>query len=413
MFAKIIKNNSISVCLNYVTRAKHDGHPEIKREWYYLGSDGVRFREGQKDWRKRVINDLKRPNANRNPIKDPCGHTSLEFSPEDTAKLTDELMLKIALEYMERMSIKDTPYVIVRHVDKPHPHCHIVFSRVNYDGKIIESATDWLRNGDVCEDITRKYGLTLGKDKMSVDVTKLKGKERARYEIAQGIRDAFVHCSAFVTDFEKFQSELKKRGITAKKLLNEKGEVKTIIYKKGRYSFKASKIDKRFTPKSLEEIFANHREFERQQIEASKPKSVYINADGTIKPISRFMGIDLTLQQQKDYAAGRSVRLDVCVDGYSGPIYLKFDPQTLKPHTSLTDPDAPSQSTSVGNASISHGFESSVPIEEQGFAGGGGLTWPEFQRLHPELSPIEALRRYRAIKRGQDPNANIGRGMHM
>lgn len=89
-----------------MTRLKHDGPPEIKREWYYLGSDGVRFREGGKEWRKRVINDLKRPNAQRNPIKDPCGHTSLEFKPEDAAILTYELMLKIADEYMENMELR-------------------------------------------------------------------------------------------------------------------------------------------------------------------------------------------------------------------------------------------------------------------------------------------------------------------
>lgn len=111
MMAKIIKGNSISTCLNYVTRLKHDGHPEIKREWFLLDSDGVRFWEGEKDWRKRVIADLKRPNAQRTPIKDPCGHTSLEFKPEDTPKLTDELMLKIAEEYLEKMGIK-------------HPLCH-------------------------------------------------------------------------------------------------------------------------------------------------------------------------------------------------------------------------------------------------------------------------------------------------
>ena len=38
---------------------------------------------------------------------------------------------------MEEMGITDTPYIIVRHTDKPHPHCHIMFSRVDYDGKII------------------------------------------------------------------------------------------------------------------------------------------------------------------------------------------------------------------------------------------------------------------------------------
>lgn len=264
MMAKIIKGNSISTCLNYVTRLKHDGHPEIKREWFLLDSDGVRFREGEKDWRKRVITDLKRPNAQRTSIKDPCGHTSLEFKPEDAPKLTDELMLKIAEEYLGKMGIKNTPYVIVRHTNTAHPHCHIVYSRVDYDGKIINSATDFYLNGDVCKEITEKYGLAWGEGKMEVDPRKLKGKERARYEIAQGIGDAIV-CNRAITDFRTLQDELKKRDIVAKPIFDSDNRIKTIIYKKGRYSFVASKIDRRFTPNGLLKLFAKNKELGQQQ----------------------------------------------------------------------------------------------------------------------------------------------------
>lgn len=264
MMAKIIKGNSISTCLNYVTRLKHDGYPEIKREWFLLDSDGVRFREEEKDWRKRVIADLKRPNAQRTLIKDPCGHTSLEFKPEDAPKLTDELMLKIAEEYLGKMGIKNTPYVIVRHTNTAHPHCHIVYSRVNYDGKIISSATDFYLNGDVCKEITEKYGLAWGEGKMEVDPRKLKGKERTRYEIAQGIGDAIV-ANRSITNFRTLQDELKKRGIGAKPIFDSDNRIKTIIYKKGRYSFVASKIDRRFTPNGLLKLFNKNLELNQRQ----------------------------------------------------------------------------------------------------------------------------------------------------
>lgn len=275
--AKIIKGNSISTCLNYVTRLKHDGHPEIKREWFLLDSDGVRFREGETDWRKRVIADLKRPGAQRNPIKDPCGHTSLEFKPEDAPKLNDALMLKIAEEYLGKMGIRNTPYVIVRHTNTPHPHCHIVFSRVDYDGKIINSATDFYLNGDVCKELTEKYGLAWGEDKMSVDLRKLKGKERARYEIAQSIGDAIV-CNRTITDFRKLQDELKKRGIGAKPIFDPDNRIKTIIYKKGRYSFVASKIDRRFTPKGILKLFDTNKKLNEQQSAADAQR---INREST------------------------------------------------------------------------------------------------------------------------------------
>lgn len=279
MMAKIIKGNSISTCLNYVTRLKHDGHPEIKREWFLLDSDGVRFREGEKDWRKRVIADIKRPNAQRCPIKAPCGHTSLEFKPEDAPKLTDELMLKIAEEYLDKVGIRNTPYVIVRHTNTPHPHCHIVFSRVDYDGKIINSATDFYLNGGVCKEITEQYGLAWGEDKMGVDPRKLKGKERARYEIAQGIADTLV-INRNITDFRTLQDELKKRGIGAKPIFDSGNRIKTIIYKKGRYSFVASKIDRHFTPSGLLKIFNKNKEL-NQQHSTTNPQAVSKQAAST------------------------------------------------------------------------------------------------------------------------------------
>ncbi|MCM1138239.1 MAG: hypothetical protein NC453_06660, partial [Muribaculum sp.] len=68
----------------------------------------------------------------------------------------------------------------------------------------------------------------------------------------------------------------------------------------------------------------------------------------------------------------------------------------------------------VASDSISLGHaQSESPIEEQGFAGGGGLTWPEYKAAHPELPTHIALQRFKAIKRGQDPNAKLGGGIHI
>lgn len=35
-------------------------------------------------------------------------------------------MTEIAVKYLERMEITDTQFVIVRHNDREHPHCHII-----------------------------------------------------------------------------------------------------------------------------------------------------------------------------------------------------------------------------------------------------------------------------------------------
>ena len=53
--------------------------------------------------------------------------------------MTDALMTQIAKEYMQKMGITDTQYLLVRHLDQPHPHCHLVYNRVGNNGQTISA----------------------------------------------------------------------------------------------------------------------------------------------------------------------------------------------------------------------------------------------------------------------------------
>ena len=77
------------------------------------------------------------------------GHIALSFKPEDKPRLTDEFMAKIALEYMQMMGITDTQFIIVRHHNTDNPHCHIVYNRINNEGKLISDRNDYRRNEQV------------------------------------------------------------------------------------------------------------------------------------------------------------------------------------------------------------------------------------------------------------------------
>ena len=68
-------------------------------------------------------------------------------------------MLNIAHDYMKLMGIENTQYIIARHIDREHPHCHIVFNRVDNDGKTISDKNDFRRNEKVCKMLTAKYRL--------------------------------------------------------------------------------------------------------------------------------------------------------------------------------------------------------------------------------------------------------------
>jgi type IV secretory pathway VirD2 relaxase len=74
------------------------------------------------------------------------GHIALSFKPEDAPRLTDAFMARLAEEYLELMGIRNTQFIVVRHHGTDNPHCHIVFNRVNFDGKVISDSNDFKRN---------------------------------------------------------------------------------------------------------------------------------------------------------------------------------------------------------------------------------------------------------------------------
>ena len=91
----------------------------------------------------------------RPKVKSPVKHVSLAFSPQDTIHFPNDekgnaLMVEIAKKWMEQMGIRNTQYIIARHHDTEHPHCHIVFNRIDNDGNLISDSNERIRNAKVC-----------------------------------------------------------------------------------------------------------------------------------------------------------------------------------------------------------------------------------------------------------------------
>lgn len=63
-------------------------------------------------------------------------HITLNFDPLD--KLSNEQMQKIAKMYMKEIGFERQPYLVYRHHDAGHPHCHIVTTHVRRNGDPIE-----------------------------------------------------------------------------------------------------------------------------------------------------------------------------------------------------------------------------------------------------------------------------------
>ena len=150
MISKIVKGGDFKGAVNYIL--------DKRKEAKLIHSEGV-FTESNET----IIKSFE-AQAQLNPKVSKCvGHISLSFSKEDLPKLSDELMVQISREYLKKMGITNTQFIIGRHFDKEHPHLHIAFNRIDNNGKTISDKHDVERSIRICQEITRQYGLYFAK----------------------------------------------------------------------------------------------------------------------------------------------------------------------------------------------------------------------------------------------------------
>jgi hypothetical protein len=169
------------------------------------------------------------------------GHIALGFSANDKDKLTNDLMNAIAKDYLQRMKIDNTQVLIVRHQDKAHPHLHIVYNRVNNDGKTIADSFQQYKSIKVTKALTLQHGLFIASDKKQVNREQLKGADKVKYEL----HDKIKATSKQVTTMGELKQALAKQGITTQyKLKSGTLEIQGVSFSKDKYTFKGSEIDR-------------------------------------------------------------------------------------------------------------------------------------------------------------------------
>ena len=232
MMAKITKGSDFGGCVRYVM---------TKKDAKLIAASGVMHAN------RHTIAESFEAQAEMNPrLGKKVGHISLNFSAQDKDKIDNAFMRAVAREYMQKMKIIDTPYIIVRHNDREHPHCHIVFSRVDNHGKTISDQNDRLRSVKACRAITEKHGLYLKETNAKQDVKReqLRGPDKVKYEIYDAVRTALPHCKSW-DDLRKW---LNKDGITLTyKFKGSTDQKEGVIFSKDGQSFNGSKVDRNFS----------------------------------------------------------------------------------------------------------------------------------------------------------------------
>ena len=248
MMAKITKGSDFKGVVDYII--------DKNKNTQIVAHDGL-FMEN-KDTIAMSFNTQSQMN---NKVSKPVGHIALSFSKEDEPRLTNRVMAGIALEYMERMGIRDTQFFIARHFDKEHPHVHIAYNRIDNNGNTISDRNERLRSSRICKELTMKYGLHMADGKDNVKRERLKEPDRTRYELYFLLKTEVGRCG----DWDTLIANLRKQGVEVR--FKHKGRtdgIQGVVFGKNGYPFNGSKIDRQFSYSKIAAALNRNSPQERQ-----------------------------------------------------------------------------------------------------------------------------------------------------
>lgn len=241
MIAKIIKSNagfsaSLDYCLN-------------RKEAKIIYSDGIRL--GDPKFMTKQFELLAKCNER---IKNPLGHIVLSFSKNLDGKLSDNMMSFIAQDYLNKMGIKNTALIVVRHSDKKHPHCHIVYSKNSYNNRKLNEDYLKLRSLQAVREMNVKYGFTKSREQSPYTDSKNKYyqvKKEIRYYLQQGTSGSNAR-----NNWKDLTHYLNSKGISVEfKSKGNSEEIQGVSFSKDGFRFKGSEIGREFSFSKIEQSF--------------------------------------------------------------------------------------------------------------------------------------------------------------
>ncbi len=198
----------------------------------------------------REFNAIRSENQN---ISKPVWHSSLSFSKED--KMTNDKMVEIANRFMEKagFSKDNNQFVIIKHNDKGHTHCHIIANRVGFDGNAVSDYYCKTKSVQWAKQIEKEYNLTrvqeLSKKRM-IEETLSKSNEPTVIQLKETINKVLRQPE--VKTLSNLAQNLLLQGVDMQILRHTKtGLEYGVLFSKDGKTYKGSEIGKQYAFKSL------------------------------------------------------------------------------------------------------------------------------------------------------------------
>ncbi|AGA79732.1 relaxase/mobilization nuclease domain-containing protein [Echinicola vietnamensis] len=197
-------------------------------------------------------------------------HVSLSFGKEE--KISNAKMLSIAGEYLKGMGFDDNAYVIFRHHDADHSHCHLLALRNRFDGSVVSDSNNFRRSESLVRKLEKKYGLQQVKsskeakikapNKDEIEMVMRTGKPSKKMVLQQIVGEALNQTNTMADFIQKVEVA------GANLLFNQAstGRVSGVAYCYGGFKAKGQSLGNQFKWKNIANTLNYEQTRDRQAI---------------------------------------------------------------------------------------------------------------------------------------------------
>ncbi len=195
-----------------------------------------------------------------NSISKPVWHSFLSFADSD--KVSDERMVEIAERFLKEMGFSEEnhQFAILKHLDSPNQHLHIIANRVGIDGTVVSDSFYKTKTVNVAKKLEKEFGLVVAQDIRNTKLLRINPENVNPEKLAKNYIKAQVNLHIRkVNSLEDLAERLKADKVDMQIHRHETGNVYGVSFgfvipegkKKHVFKFKGSQVGKEYTVKSI------------------------------------------------------------------------------------------------------------------------------------------------------------------